>query len=120
VDVDDNDPKVLISPAACHVVPDVSVCFSRSMTSSTPSLDRWYAMDVPMIPPPMIQTLVFVGSAGTEGVLVVFIVPLVALLENNFTWSNRCLKLCFDGVDNGVDDGDTMNIADGNTVDANL
>lgn len=40
VDVLDNDPNVLIRPAACHVVPEVSWSLSSNRTSSTPNLAR--------------------------------------------------------------------------------
>ena len=45
VDVSDIDPYVTIRPAACHVVPDVSLSRSRSTTLQAPllSLARWYA-----------------------------------------------------------------------------
>ena len=62
VDVSDRDPKVTISPAACHVVPLVSVSRSRRTTFRHPSFARWYAVDVPMIPPPTTTTS---ASAGT-------------------------------------------------------
>mmetsp|Transcript_7460 Transcript_7460/g.15525 ORF Transcript_7460/g.15525 Transcript_7460/m.15525 type:complete len:111 (-) Transcript_7460:1-333(-) len=42
-------------PAECQVVPAVSWCRS-SRTAFTPSFRKWYNVDVPMEPPPMITT----------------------------------------------------------------
>jgi hypothetical protein len=53
VDVEERLPKVTIKPAACHVVPDVSLSRSNSNTSSTPRFAKWYATLVPIIPPPV-------------------------------------------------------------------
>src|SRR5258708_20032352 len=52
VDVSDVEPNVTISPAACHVVPEVRRSRSRSTTSFQPACARGYATHVPMIPPP--------------------------------------------------------------------
>ena len=41
VDDDESDPKVLIRPAACHVVPLARACLSSRRTSGTPSFARW-------------------------------------------------------------------------------
>jgi len=68
VDDDDVDPKVLMRPAACHVVPLVRACFSSRRTSGTPSFARWYATEAPMMPPPITTTL---ASLGTVALVVV-------------------------------------------------
>ena len=41
VEVSDVEPNVTISPAACHVVPEVSWSRSSSTTSVQPSPARW-------------------------------------------------------------------------------
>ena len=41
VEVSDVDPNVTISPAECHVVPEVSWSRSSSRTSVQPSQARW-------------------------------------------------------------------------------
>ena len=41
VDVSDVDPNVTISPAACHVVPEVSWSRSTSTVSVQPRCPRW-------------------------------------------------------------------------------
>ena len=64
VEVSDSEPKVTMSPAACHVVPDVSWSRSSSTTSFTPLCARWYATDVPMIPPPITTTRASDGIGG--------------------------------------------------------
>jgi len=61
VEVLERLPKVLINPAACQVVPDVNLSLSNSTTSSTPNFAKWYATDVPMIPPPTTTTFAFLG-----------------------------------------------------------
>src|SRR5215470_14742222 len=44
------------NPAACQVVPQVSLPCSSSTTSVTPSRVRWYAAEAPAMPPPTITT----------------------------------------------------------------
>src|SRR5690349_24942950 len=63
VDVSEVDPNVTIRPAACHVVPDVNRSRSSRTTSAQPSLARWYATEVPMIPPPIRSEERRVGKA---------------------------------------------------------
>ena len=41
VEVSDVDPKQVISPAACHVVPEVRRSRSSSTTSVQPAWARW-------------------------------------------------------------------------------
>src|SRR5215469_7989339 len=52
VEVSEVDPKVTMRPAACQVVPEVRRSRSSSTTSFHPMAARWYATEVPMIPPP--------------------------------------------------------------------
>jgi hypothetical protein len=54
-------------PAACHVVPEVSVFCSRSTTSLQPRLARWYAVLAPITPPPTMTTWARVGSSLAMG-----------------------------------------------------
>src|SRR6266849_2509666 len=54
-------------PAACHVVPEVSRSRSRRTMSFQPITARWYATEVPMIPPPTTTTRAWAGMlAGDE------------------------------------------------------
>ena len=50
------------SPAACHVVPDVSFLRSRRTTSFQPRSVRWKATLAPTMPPPMTTTRAWVGK----------------------------------------------------------
>src|SRR3954468_24957793 len=49
-------------PAACHVVPHVSLPCSSSSTSCSPSAARWYAVEQPAMPPPTTTMRACVGS----------------------------------------------------------
>jgi hypothetical protein len=49
-------------PAECQVVPSVSSCCSTTTTSRQPMRARWYAMDAPPTPPPMITQRAASGS----------------------------------------------------------
>src|ERR1700682_1200381 len=51
------------SPAACQVVPQVSLPCSSRTTSVHPSLVRWYAVLAPAMPPPTTTTCAFRGQA---------------------------------------------------------
>src|SRR5260370_35648651 len=50
------------SPAACQVVPQVSLPCSSRTTSVQPSLARWYAVLAPAIPPPTTTTCALGGQ----------------------------------------------------------
>src|SRR5436305_10356398 len=54
------------SPAACHVLPAVSAVFSSSRTSRWPSFARWYAIEQPIAPPPMMTMRAASGSLLTR------------------------------------------------------
>jgi hypothetical protein len=66
VEVSDVDPNVTMSPAACHVVPEVRRSRSSSTTSRQPACARWYATDVPMMPPPTTTTRAREGKRGSD------------------------------------------------------
>jgi len=63
VEVWEREPKVTIRPAACQVVPEVSLSFSRSSTFC-PRSARWKAVEAPMIPPPMTTVSTDLGRGG--------------------------------------------------------
>ena len=67
VEVSEVEPNVTIRPAACQVVPDVSWSRSSSTVSVHPRWPRWYAIDVPMMPPPITTTRARDGSEETVG-----------------------------------------------------
>ena len=49
-------------PAACHVEPAVSSFFSSRTQSDHPIFARWYRVDTPKTPPPIITTRAVVGE----------------------------------------------------------
>ena len=57
-------PALVISPAACQVVPAVSCFRSSRTTSRIPSSVRWKAMLVPIAPPPITTTWARSGSVA--------------------------------------------------------
>lgn len=79
-----------LNPAACHVVPEVNLSLSSRITSSTPSLERWYATDAPMIPPPTITTFALSGR-----LLLRFSSKIVGVVEK---WWGREYTYRFDSV----------------------
>jgi hypothetical protein len=60
-----NEPKQVISPAACQVEPEVRRSRSRTSTSVSPARARWYATDIPMTPPPTTTTRARSGREGS-------------------------------------------------------
>src|SRR5271167_4328042 len=55
------------SPAEWNVEPLVSSLRSSSTTSETPSLARWWAIEAPPTPPPMMTTRARSGSSRGRG-----------------------------------------------------
>jgi hypothetical protein len=50
-------------PAACQVDPAVSSFFSSKTQSLQPALAKWYNVDTPTTPPPIITTRAVVGKS---------------------------------------------------------
>src|SRR4029077_5911840 len=71
VEVSEVEPKVTMRPAACQVVPEVSRSRSSSTMSCQPMSARWYATEVPMMPPPMTTTRARAGRAAPVGLAAV-------------------------------------------------